>query len=144
MTNRKQLATELGQELGLEVKYLGVPSCAYQVGDYTINRDGSIDGDLEAIHDFLVRQGYIKDEPAEQNVADANADPAPAFESGVDNTELSIPCDSLTPQQLINLIRILYSRQKLIAAMTKNEGIHIEEELIGLLNDAKPDTAEKI
>ena len=55
MSNRKQLATELGQELGLEVKYLGVPSCAYQIGDYTINRDGAIEGDLEAIHNFLIR-----------------------------------------------------------------------------------------
>ena len=143
-TDRKALAQTLAAELGTEARYLGVPSCAYQIGDYTINRDGSIDGDLEAIHDFLVRQEYIKDEPAEQDIADANTDPAPAFESDVDNTELSIPCDSLTPQQLINLIRILYSRQKLLAAMTKNEGIHIDEELIGLLNDAKPDTAEKI
>jgi hypothetical protein len=126
------------------VKYLGVPSCAYQVGNYTINRDGSIDGDLEAIHDFLVRQGYIKDEPAEQDTADANTEPAPAFESGADNTELSIPWDDLTPQQMINLIRILYSRQKLLAAMLKYDGIRIDEELIGLLNDEKPNTTERI
>ena len=83
MTNtidRKTLAQALAAELGTEARYLGVPSCAYQVGDYTINRDGSIDGDLEAIHDFLVRQGYIKDEPAEQDIADANTDPAPAVQ----------------------------------------------------------------
>ena len=144
MTNRKQLATELGQELGLEVKYLGVPSCAYQVGDYTINRDGSIDGDLEAIHDFLVRQGYIKDEPTEQGNADENTDPAPAFESGADNTELSIPCDDLTPQQMINLIRILYSRQNLLAAILKNEQIHMDRELIDLIELEKPDTTFRI
>ena len=139
MSNRKQLATELGQELGLEVKYLGVPSCAYQIGDYTINRDGAIEGDLEAIHNFLIRQGLIQDEPAE-----TDTDPAPAFESNTDTTELSIPCVDFTPQQLINLIRILYSRQKLLAAMTKNDGIRIDEELIGLLNDEKPETADRI
>ena len=147
MTNtvdRKALAQALAAELGTEARYLGVPSCAYQVGDYTVNRDGSIDGDLEAIHDFLVRQGYIRDEPAEHDTADANTDPEPAFESGVDNTELSIPCVDFTPQQLINLIRILYSRQKLLAAMTKNDGIRIDEELIGLLNDEKPETADRI
>ena len=139
MTNRRQLATELGQELALEVKYLGVPSCAYQVGDYTIRKDGTIDGNLEAIHDFLIKQGLIQDEPAE-----ANADPAPAFESDIDTTELSVPLVDFTPQQLINLIRILYSRQKLLAAMLKYDGIRIDEELIGLLNDEKPNTTERI
>ena len=137
-TDRKSLAQALAAELGTEVRYLGVPSCAYQVGDYTIRKDGSIEGDLEAIHDFLIRQGLIQDEPVE-----TTADPAPAPESDVDSTELSIPITELTPQQLINLIRILYSRQKLLAAMTKNN-IHMDEELIGLMNDEKPETAERI
>ena len=137
-TDRKALAQALAAELGTEVRYLGVPSCAYQVGDYTIRKDGSIEGDLEAIHDFLIRQGLIQDEPVK-----TTADPAPAPESDVDSTELSIPITELTPQQLINLIRILYSRQKLLAAMTKNN-IHMDEELIGLMNDEKPETAERI
>ena len=114
-TDRKALAQALAAELGTEVRYLGVPSCAYQVGDYTIRKDGSIEGDLEAIHDFLIRQGLIQDEPVE-----TTADPAPAPESDVDSTELSIPITELTPQQLINLIRILYSRQKLLAAIQEH------------------------
>ena len=138
-TDRKALAQALAAELGTEARYLGVPSCAYQVGDYTIRKDGTIDGNLEAIHDFLIRHGLIQDEPAE-----ANTDPTPVSESDVDSTELSIPITELTPQQLINLIRILYSRQKLLAAMTKNKGIRIDDELIGLLNDEKPETADRI
>ena len=149
MTNRKQLATELGQELGLEVKYLGVPTCAYQVGDYTIRKDGTIEGDLEAIHDFLIRQGLIQQEPDVQTVenepeTETATDTSPAFENNVDSIELSIPIPELTPQQLINLIRILYSRQKLLAAMLKYDGIRIDEEFIGLLNDEKPNTTERI
>ena len=149
MTNRKQLATELGQELGLEVKYLGVPSCAYQVGDYIIRKDGTIEGNLEAIHDFLIRQGLIEQEPVQETVetepeTETDTDPVPAFENNADSIELSIPITELTPQQLINLIRILYSRQKLLAAMIKNDSIRIDEELIGLLNDEKPETADRI
>ena len=147
-TDRKALAQALSAELGTEVRYLGVPSCAYQVGDYTIRKDGTIEGDLEAIHDFLIRQGLIQQEPDVQTVETesetaTNTDPSPAFENNVDSTELSIPITELTPQQLINLIRILYSRQKLLAAMTKNN-IHMDEELIGLMNDEKPETAERI
>ena len=138
-TDRKSLAQALATELGTEARYLGVPSCAYRVGDYTIRKDGTVEGDLEAIHDFLIRHGLIQDEPAE-----ANTDPTPVSESDVDSTELSIPITELTPQQLINLIRILYSRQKLLAAMLKYDGIRIDEELIGLLNDEKPNTTERI
>lgn len=143
--NRKEMANALAAELGTEAAYLGVPTCAYRVGEYTINRDGSIDGDLEAIRDFLIRHDYIHQEPAQEAIdAGTDTESAPAFESEADSTELSIPCVGFTPQQLINLIRILYSRQKLLAAMTKNDGIRIDEEFIGLLGDEKPDTAEKI
>ena len=148
MTNtsdRKALAQALAAELGTEARYLGVPSCAYQIGGYTINRDGSIDGDLEAIRSFLIRHDYIHPEPSQETIdAGTDTDSVPAFESEADSTELSIPCVGFTPQQLISLIRILYSRQKLLAAMTKNDGIRIDEELIGLLNDEKPETADRI
>ena len=144
-TDRKSLAQALATELGTEARYLGVPSCAYQVGDYTINRDGSIDGDLEAIRSFLIRHDYIHQDPAQEDVdTETDTESAPASESEADRTELSIPCVGFTPQQLINLIRILYSRQKLLAAMTKNKGIRIDDELIGLLNDEKPETADRI
>ena len=144
-SDRKALAQALAAELGTEARYLGVPSCAYQVGDYTINRDGSIDGDLEAIRSFLIRHDYIHQDPAQEDVdTETDTESAPASESEADRTELSIPCVGFTPQQLINLIRILYSRQKLLAAMTKNKGIRIDDELIGLLNDEKPETADRI
>ena len=111
-TDRKALAQALAAELGTEARYMGVPSCAYQVGDYTIRKDGSIEGDLEAIHAFLIRQGLIQQEPVAEaaeteSKTATNTDSSPAFESDVDSTELSIPCEGLTPQQLINLIRIL-------------------------------------
>ena len=109
MTSRKQLAAELAQELGAEVQYLGVPSYAYRVGGYTVNKDGTIDGDLEAIRDFLIRHGIIQEEPVpETQEHEPDAEHVAAFESNVDTIELSVPCNDLTPQQRINLIRILY------------------------------------
>ncbi|MBQ3704409.1 MAG: hypothetical protein II885_16905 [Oscillospiraceae bacterium] len=144
MTNRRQLATELGQELALEVKYLGVPSCAYQVGNYTINKDGTIDGDLEAIRDFLINHGIIHNEPITSSTDTGMTESTPLSLCDVDSIELSIPANDLTPQQLINLIYILYARQRLLAAMTRNDNIHMDEELIGLLKDEKPDTSERI
>ena len=97
------------------------------------------------LKDFLTGQSIAQDEPTVETAeTEPDAEPAPAFESSEDSIELSVPCNDLTAQQLINLIRILYSRQKLLSAMLKNDGIRIDEELIGLLNDEKPDTADRI
>ena len=83
--NRKVLAQELSRLIGEPYTYLGVPSCAYQVGPYRINKDGSIDGDdFGAIHSFLVENDYIHEtigvEPEEDHPApaDSEADPVSA------------------------------------------------------------------
>ena len=50
----------VAMSLGTEARYQGVPSCAYRVGDYIINKNGFIEGDLEAIRDFLTGHGIIQ------------------------------------------------------------------------------------
>ncbi len=38
--SRKELVNQLSQHLEVQATYLGAPSFAYQVGDYTVNREG--------------------------------------------------------------------------------------------------------
>ncbi len=166
--NRKVLAEELSRLIGEPYRYMGVPSCAYKVGPYTINRDGSISGDdFEAIHSFLVENDYIHETigtaPEAEQSSDAEADPeadaiatiaealdqVPSVDSvtqitGVTETHVSIPIHEYSPQVLTCLLKILYSRQKLIAAMTKSDLIRLDEELISRLQDEKPETVEQI
>ena len=40
--SRKAMVEAISKELGIKAKYLGVPSCAYQVGDYRIEKDGTL------------------------------------------------------------------------------------------------------
>ena len=164
--NRKVLAEELSRLIGEPYRYLGVPSCAYQVGPYTINRDGSISGDdFEAIHSFLVENDYIHETvgvspDAEQPApTDSEADPVSADDESQDTTSaddaaptdyeftetyVSIPIRDYTPLALTCLLKTLYARQRLIAAMTQSDLIALDEELIDRLQDEKPDTIEKI
>jgi len=59
--NRKELVKAISQELGMDSKYLGMPSMAYQVGEYTITKDGTVSGpdnrdlvaDLQGLHSFV-------------------------------------------------------------------------------------------
>ena len=164
--NRKVLAEELSRLIGEPYRYMGVPSCAYKVGQYTINRDGSISGDdFEEIHSFLVENDYIHEtigtEPEAEQTSEADSeadvitaiadalDQVPSVDSvtqitGVTETHVSIPIQEYSPLALTCLLKMLYSRQKLIAAMTKSDLIRIDEELVSRLQDEKPETVEQI
>ena len=164
--NRKVLAQELSTLIGEPVRYLGAPTMAYQVGSYTINRDGSIDGeDLEPIHSFLVENDYIPETigvipEAEQSAGKtAESDPVEMISGALANivsidtitepegfthTCVSIPLTDFTPLAVSCLLKTMYARQKLIAAMTKSDCIQIDEELIARLNEEKSETVEQI
>lgn len=157
--DRKAMAKALAAELGTEARYMGMPTCAYRVGPYTVNKDGSIDGeDFVPIRDFLIREGLIEEtaETEEDPVIEELADRlsrVPSIDSihenqGGEDTvtgmSVSIPTDGYAPQALINLLRTFYSRQNLLNAMMKGGMIHIDQELVDRLSDEKPDTAERI
>lgn len=58
--NRKVLAQAIAEEIHADVRYLGTPSYAYQVGAYTIDRNAAIHGDnFEPLRAFLLRHEYI-------------------------------------------------------------------------------------
>ena len=161
--DRKAMAKALAAELGTEARYMGMPTCAYRVGPYTVNKDGSIDGeDFEPIRGFLIREGLI--EETAETAPESDADPViealadrlsrvPSIDSihenqGGEDTvtgmSVSIPTDGYAPQALINLLRTFFSRQKLLNAMMKGGAIRVDQELVDRLAEEKPDTAERI
>ena len=147
--NRKVLAEHISRLIGEPCRYLRVPSCAYQVGPYTINRDGSISGqDLEPLRGFLRENGYIPNEekPAEETPQlpeNRSADASSSQEAGlIPNMDISIPTRDITPAQLKNLVFMLYSRQTLLNRMTGRDCLSIPDSLIERLQESTPDTAE--
>lgn len=49
-----------------------------------------------------------------------------------------------TPQKVYNVLRMLYAKQDLLAIMTGSHELQIDEELVTLLKEMKPDSIEKI
>ena len=43
MENRKEMVKAISGFTGLEAKYLGVPSCAYQIGKVKVLKDGTLE-----------------------------------------------------------------------------------------------------
>lgn len=65
-TNRKELVTGIGEFLGVKPKYKGVPSMSYEVGQFIIDKDGSLEFDetvdLEEFENLLAKlsdQGFM-------------------------------------------------------------------------------------
>ena len=41
--SRKAMVTAIEKEIGGKARYLGVPSCAYEIGNYTVGRNGDLE-----------------------------------------------------------------------------------------------------
>ena len=138
-TDRKALAKAMADELGTTAKYMGPPTFGYQVGDYTVDRDGNIEGeDFGALQDFLTRIGCFPEEEAAP--AEEQTEPEPETTGTVDQVSISVPADDLTALQLKNLIFMLYTKQYLIGKMTGGDQLSIPDTLIARLMENTPET----
>lgn len=148
-TDRKALAKAIAEELGTTARYMGMPSCGYEIGDFVVDRDGNIIGeDFGALRDFLLRNGYIAEEPAADQEAPAEAQPteeAPADSEArepITSMDVSIPAHDVTIGQMKNLTFMLYARQTLINRMTQSDCLNIPDILIESLKENTPETLE--
>ena len=73
--NRKELVKRLEELAGLKAHYTFVPRCAYEIGAFTVEKDGSLtvaeDAD-ESILEILMADGMIKTAEAETQTAEAS------------------------------------------------------------------------
>ncbi|MCW6662761.1 hypothetical protein NHG23_02525 [Aerococcaceae bacterium NML190073] len=114
-TDRKKMVEAISKELNTKAKYLGMPSVAYQIGSYTVSKDGSLsfedDIDLSessAVIDACVMAGFEPEEWAQNTEADApEAELPKEAEETADSEDLgltvALPRDTFTDGQLENL-----------------------------------------
>ena len=102
---RKELVSEIARIDGSKKEYLGVPSCAYRVGDFHISKDGVVSADEGKLTDILETlmvagfepAGQTKEEAEEESVEEATDKPQEARhreekeEPSDEPTEESIP-----------------------------------------------------
>ena len=149
-TDRKALVKAIAEELGTTSTYLRAPTYGYQIGDFTVDRDGNITGEnFEALRDFLTRNGYElpdQEAPAEAQPDDELDEETPADSEAepITQMDISIPARDATVTQLKNLIFMLHSRQTLINRMTDSDCLNIPDILIDRLQESTPETLEDL
>lgn len=109
-SQRKALAQKIGELTGSEVKYLSVPSCGYQIGAYTLDKEAVLHGDElpDNIRSELQKAGYTaEDEPVALTI--------------------SMPRDFFTEQSMNNLLQLIANKETLLKHAFETESLAINE-----------------
>lgn len=112
--DRKVKVKILGKHLGIKPKYLGVPSFAYEIGDFTVTRDGTI----------INKAG---DEMELDEILNSSEE---TTETEFDSIEISFPMEGHDERTIKNLLNMIYSKQSLIKKVFDCSENIVEKELI--------------
>lgn len=91
---RKELVSEIARIDGSKKEYLGVPSCAYQVGDFHISKDGVVSADEVKLMDILETLKVAGFEPARQTKGEGKDEPQEAHSEAEKNEPTEKPMPS--------------------------------------------------
>ena len=137
---RKAAAARLAELTGERAVYTKMPRCAYEVGPFAIERDGTVtvpeSADLALLR-TLAQEGLLEgwEEPAEETVEtieeaateaqeDNDAEGCMGTQDAAENTPapdaltISMPLTGHTANSLRNLVTMIYSRGSLISKAT--------------------------
>ena len=109
-SQRKALAQKISELTGSEVKYLGVPSCGYQIEAYTLDKEAVLHGDElpDDIRSELQKAGYTaEDEP--------------------EALTISMQRDFFGEQWLENLLQIIENKETLLKHALNTESLAVNE-----------------
>lgn len=119
---RPKLAQEIGNILGTAPHYERVPSCAYDIAGYRLDKEGVLhipDGTEKEIVEDLIRQlqerGFQDDAEVTEGVSVQQ-----------EKLTIAIPKDSLTDTALENLQKIIANKQTLFQRSFRMDSTEIE------------------
>ena len=126
---KKKLVKLISSHLGIETRYLGVPSCAYRIGGYTVNKDGSLsweedDERTAGLLEALKAEGFsaTEDEETEEEVL---VEEENEEEAEVNRLCISFPKSMYDERTLENLKNLVEGKGTLMKKAFKAESLEI-------------------
>ena len=113
-SERKNLVQAIARSTGAKPRYLGMPSMAYEIGPFTVDRNGAVECSDDT--DALLTERVRKDLTAEGFVSEVSECPSTAEENASEGCGLvvSVPAASLGSTAWNNLTLILAAKGSLI------------------------------
>ena len=138
---RREVVRAISERLGSPAVYLRMPTCAYRIGDLTVERDGSIASDdgalLDGLRPMLMERGWLTDAADSEVEAPATETEPDGPDSEPTGMELSFPVEDWTVQKLKNLLHTLYSNQHILRRMMRSDALYIDRQLVERLKEAQ-------
>ena len=149
---RKAMVQAIEKEIGGKAKYLGVPSCAYQIGSFTVGKNGELEfGDFDDIDevapiiDACVEATGVS--PAEwdnneKGAKEADCEPNKGAESEDIGLTVSIPLNKVAVGNLTSLLDAKGNLIKKALGITDLR-IEVEEDKVSFpwFEEVEPDEA---
>lgn len=126
--NRKNVVKAMEEVLGVRAKYLGPPTFSYEVGSFTVDRDGNIETDSEEegtkMQNELIERGLAEGERRKMNI--------------------ELPLEGFTAEAMKNLIYTIHSKQYLLEKAVGMQVLKVSDELVTKLTEDAEATLEKV
>ena len=127
--NRKDVVKAVSGILEQPAKYMGVPTCNYQIGNCTIDKSGAVETEDEKTAELvtagLTEQGFIGEPQPEMN-----------------KTTVSLPMKDMTAEGLRNLVFLTRSKQYLIGRAFAEDVFRVPTALVEALGSAEVSDTE--
>ena len=110
---RKELVKAMGEILEVKPKYLGMPSAAYQIDYFTVDKNGAVTFDdsadseeIENLLEQLAFKGFAAADSAEEMVSEESSEETTSEQSTEEQTEvtISMPLEMVNYDSLKNLV----------------------------------------
>ena len=115
--DRKNLVKAITEIAGKAAKYNGAPKFTYTIGNFTVERDGSITAEdevgMRTLAAALREQGFEIDLPETETPAE-ESEPQAEEEMTTSSWTLTMPREDFTEAQIDNLEKIIASKASLI------------------------------
>ena len=127
---RKKLVKLISSHLGVESRYLGAPSFAYSIGNYTVNKDGSLSWDEDdertaGLLEAIKADGFTAVEDEEVEEEEVLAEEEMEEEADANRLCISFPKSMYDERTLENLKNLVEGKGTLMEKAFKAESLEI-------------------
>ena len=127
---KKRLVKLISSHLGVESRYLGAPSFAYSIGNYTVNKDGSLSWDEDdertaGLLEAIKAEGFTTTEDEEVEEEEVLVEEEMEEEAEVNRLCISFPKSMYDERTLENLKNLVEGKGALMKKAFKAESLEI-------------------
>lgn len=130
---KKRLVKLISSHLGVESRYLGAPSFAYSIGNYTVNKDGSLSWDEDdertaGLLEAIKVEGFTTTEDEEVEEEEVLVEEEMEEEAEANRLCISFPKSMYEKHTLENLKNLVESKGALMKKAFRTESLEIVED----------------